>query len=114
MLLVAAENVTLFWLDTPKIAVPVGTVAGVQLALVLKSPVPLRFQVASWACAATAESDTPASSAAMRNPLRDRHRASDPSVGIGNTPEPNPHGRVTTLGLRSCRSAPARRNGTRT
>jgi len=33
-LLVVAENVTLFWLDTPKIAVPVGTVAGVQLALV--------------------------------------------------------------------------------
>jgi hypothetical protein len=27
MLLVVAENVTLFWLDTPKNAVPVGTVA---------------------------------------------------------------------------------------
>jgi hypothetical protein len=86
VMLLPEEIDTFFWLDSPKVAVPVGTVAGVQLVLVLNSPVPLRFQVAFWACAATAENDTPASNAAMRNPPRDRHRASDPSVGIGNAP----------------------------
>ncbi|HET7022871.1 MAG TPA: hypothetical protein VFI58_19360 [Xanthobacteraceae bacterium] len=86
VVLLPEEIDTFFWLDSPKVAVPVGTVAGVQLVFVLNSPVPLRFQVAFWACAATADSDRPASSAAMCKPLRDRHRASDPSVGIGNTP----------------------------
>jgi hypothetical protein len=48
---VAVENDTLFWLDTPNEAVPVGTVFGVQLLPVSKSPVPLRFQVAFCAAA---------------------------------------------------------------
>ncbi len=53
MAVVLAENETLFWagLEVPKKAVPVGTAFGVQLPLVLKSPVPLRFQVASCAAA---------------------------------------------------------------
>ena len=47
---VPAENDSAVVLDTPKKAVPVGTVAGVQLAAVLKSPEPgLSSQVASCA-----------------------------------------------------------------
>jgi hypothetical protein len=41
----------MFWLDVPKMAVPLGTVFGVQLAERLKFPVPLMFQVASCAAA---------------------------------------------------------------
>src|SRR6202040_4006858 len=92
MLLVVAENVTLFWLDTPKIAVPVGTAAGVQLALVLKSPVPLRFQVASCAAAgrAAAMSADEASSAARSAVACRRRRGSAwPAVA---RPRRNPAG----------------------
>src|SRR5262252_2776774 len=67
-MVVPAENDTLFWLDTPKEAVPVGTVAGVQLPAVLKLPVPLRFQVASCAAAGSAAAiSAEEASSAVRN-----------------------------------------------
>jgi len=44
-----AENETLFCVEVPKEAVPVGTVFGVQLLAVSKSAVPVEFHVASWA-----------------------------------------------------------------
>ncbi|MBM7482260.1 MULTISPECIES: hypothetical protein [Bradyrhizobium] len=51
--LASAENETAVVLEVPKNAVPVGTTAGLQLAAVLKSPVPgLVDQVESAACAA--------------------------------------------------------------
>ncbi|OKO84728.1 hypothetical protein AC629_20685 [Bradyrhizobium sp. NAS80.1] len=60
-----AENDRLVVLDVPKKAVPVGTVAGLQLAAALKSAEPgLASQVASCACVAVGPRHTPASSAA--------------------------------------------------
>src|SRR5262245_43948751 len=54
---VLAENDRLVTFDPPKNAVPVGTVAGVQLAAVLKSELPGAVdQVASWPCAGIAAS----------------------------------------------------------
>src|SRR5262245_31738789 len=48
-------------LDAPKNAVPVGTVAGFQLAAVLKSELPGAVdQVAFWACAGMAASNAAA------------------------------------------------------
>ncbi len=46
---VPAENVSVVLLDAPKIAVPVGTVAGAQLVAVFQSELPgTESQVASW------------------------------------------------------------------
>jgi hypothetical protein len=54
---VLAENDRLVVVDVPKNAVPVGTVAGVQLVAVLKLPEPgLSSHVASCACADAAAS----------------------------------------------------------
>jgi len=54
-------NVRLVMVDAPKNAVPVGTVAGVQLAAVLKSELPGAVdQVASWARAGMAASNAAA------------------------------------------------------
>ena len=65
--------------DAPKNAVPVGTVAGVQLAAVLKSELPGAVdQVASWACAGIAASKAAAAAVvskhARRRPRRLRYR----------------------------------------
>ena len=54
-------NVIKVVFDAPKNAVPVGTVAGVQLLAVLKSELPGAVdQVASWACAGMAPSNAAA------------------------------------------------------
>ena len=63
---VAAENVSAVVLDTPKNAVPVGTVAGFQLVAVLKLPdVGLTSQVASCAFTAPGASAVSAASAVV-------------------------------------------------
>src|SRR5262245_2580124 len=63
--------------DAPKNAVPVGTVAGVQLPAVLKSELTGAVdQVASWACAGIAASKAAAAavvSKCLREPRRDWH-----------------------------------------
>ena len=70
-------NVRPVMVDAPKTAVPVGTVAGVQLAAVLKSELTGAVdQVASWACAGIAASKAAAAavvSKCLRKPLRDLH-----------------------------------------
>jgi hypothetical protein len=49
-MLVSAEKDRAVVLEKPKLAVPVGTAAGLQFAAVLKSPEPgLASQVALWA-----------------------------------------------------------------
>ena len=63
---VSAENVSAVVLDVPKNAVPVGTVAGFQLAAVLKSPdAGLSSQVASCALAAPGANAVTATSAVV-------------------------------------------------
>jgi hypothetical protein len=58
------ENVSDVTVDPPKLAMPVGTVAGVQFPAVLKSGEPgIAFQVASCAAAGAAISADDASSA---------------------------------------------------
>ncbi|HYA06022.1 MAG TPA: hypothetical protein VEF90_09045, partial [Xanthobacteraceae bacterium] len=44
-------NVTLSWTEVPNVAVPVGTVFGVQFVDVFQAPVPVLFHVAFCACA---------------------------------------------------------------
>jgi hypothetical protein len=61
---VLAENAIAVLLDEPKLAIPVGTVPGLQLAAVLKLPEPgLASQVAFWAEAGSV-------AAAMATPAR--------------------------------------------
>ena len=85
---VAAENVSAVVFDVPKNAVPIGAVAELQLAAVLKSPdAGLRSQVASCARAApgakavTAASAMVASSAARRQFSRRHTTWTEPSSG---------------------------------
>src|SRR5260221_2132763 len=95
-MVVLAENDMLFWFDVPKNAVPPGTVFGVQFPAVLKSPVPLRFQVASATGAAatgTAQiSATPASSTRRTRILsalpRTKWAAPAPKTELSPTPTP--------------------------
>jgi hypothetical protein len=109
--------------DGPKRAVLVGTVAGVQFALVFQSLVEgVALHVAFWACAETAESETPASSAAMRKRACDRP---DPCLtgpatpnspfasSRGKTATPRMHPREAIVALRLCpgRAAPRARAG---
>jgi hypothetical protein len=66
IVVVGLENVRLVVFDVPKKAVPVGTVAGVQLAAVSKSFVPgVASQVASCARAAPGKSAAAATSAVV-------------------------------------------------
>jgi hypothetical protein len=86
---VSTENDSAVLVEVPKNAVPVGTAAGFQLAVVLKSAVPgLASQVAFCAraapgnSAATAINAVVASSAAMRRFERWRIGAAGRSSGI--------------------------------
>src|SRR5262249_10328622 len=74
-------NVIAVVFDAPKNAVPVGTVGGVQLAAVLKSPeFGVAFHVASCACADVAASNAAAATVLNKcvrispPPLRNAHR----------------------------------------
>ena len=65
-IVVSAENVSAVVLDVPKNAVPVGTMAGFQLARVLKLPdAGVRSQVASCALAAPGANAVTATSAVV-------------------------------------------------
>src|SRR5258708_7056567 len=104
-MVVLAENDMLFWFDVPKKAVPPGTVFGVQFPAVLKSPVPLRFQVASATGAAatgaaatgTAQiSATPASSTRRTRILSalPRTKWAAPALKTELSPTPTPTFRI--------------------
>src|SRR5215471_11639087 len=88
-------NVIAVVFDAPKNAVPVGTVGGVQLAAVLKSPeLGVAFHVASCACADVAANNAAAATVLNRcvrislPPLRNAQRtyASRGSRKLGDAP----------------------------